>query len=303
MWTSHLKVCLVYLKFPVLKGFWVNTKYGIRCEINKSLGSFRRIFFRKVWKIPYCFLAVLQMMDKQPYTWLPCLGYVIVHSASYLQWRVHLVQIRENCFASWFLSLQELYVRSEASMLPGTKYKAVTLLKCCKRPQKPRNPSLQSMIQLSSALGLKSGFPSPGPKSHLLTGKFFSLPWKELLCTGNIDLMMINIPCFPEKENGTMCQLMEILISLEDISCGAESLLESGKKGSVYQPPQTLASNSYCASTSLCNGIAVSVMIIVKSEPLLVIRAHMKSFVVFCKNFATHCITIITEHKWWHHRF
>lgn len=66
MWTLRFIVFLVYLKLPVLKGFWVNKKWRIRCEISKSLGSFHRIFLHKGYKIPCNSLAALQMMDKQP---------------------------------------------------------------------------------------------------------------------------------------------------------------------------------------------------------------------------------------------
>lgn len=151
------------------------------------------------------------------------------------------------------------------SVLPGTKYKTVTLLKCCKRPQKPRNPSLQPGIQLSSALSLKSTVFRPLPPQ---LDDWQVLPWKDLLYMGNIDLMMINAPCFPQRESRSTCRLAKILIlSLEEVFRGVESLLESGRKGSLYQPPQGLPSNSYYTSTTLHNGIifAVTTMMIIKS--------------------------------------
>lgn len=85
---------------------------------------------------------------------------------------------------------------------------------------------------------------------------------------GNIDLMMINAPCFPQRESRSTCRLAKILIlSLEEVFRGVESLLESGRKGSLYQPPQGLPSNSYYTSTTLHNGIifAVTTMMIIKS--------------------------------------
>lgn len=38
--------------------------------------------------------------DTQPSAWLFCFGSAPVRSASYLQWRVHLVRIQENDFTS-----------------------------------------------------------------------------------------------------------------------------------------------------------------------------------------------------------
>lgn len=135
-----------------------------------------------------------------------------------------------------FLSLWELCVWGvkPLSLLPGTKYKTVTLLKCCKRPHKPTNPSFQRGIWLSCALGLKSSFRPLPPR----LGDWQVVPWKELLYSGNIDLMMINTPCFPQRESKSTCWLPETLIlSLEYFSCGVESLLETSKKGSLCWPP------------------------------------------------------------------
>ena len=121
------------------------------------------------------------------------------------------------------------------SVLPGTKYKTVTLLKCCKRPQKPRNPSLQPGIQLSSALGLKSTVFRPLPP---WLDDWQVLPWKELLYMGDIDLMMMNAPCFPQRESRSTCWLAEILIlSLEDVSrVGQRVFWKVAKRGASVSP-------------------------------------------------------------------
>lgn len=160
------------------------------------------------------------------------------------------------------------------SVLPGTKYKTATLSKCCGRLHKPRNLSLQPGIQLSSALGLKSTVFCPLPP---WLRYWQVVPWKELLYTGNIDLMMINTPCFPQRESRSTCWLAVILIlSLEDFSHGAVFWKPAKRRVSVSP-----LGNSYCMSTALHNDavFAATIMVILRNEPFLETSACVKFFV------------------------